>query len=124
MQPQLRGVECLLGITRDPQIGPVMALGLGGVLVEALKDVTVRVPPISAAEARGALDSLRGRAILSGVRGAPPADIEALADMASRLSWLAYDLRDGIEELDLNPVLVLAEGQGAVAVDALMVALR
>jgi acyl-CoA synthetase (NDP forming) len=101
-----------------------MALGLGGVLVEALRDVTVRVPPISAVEARGALDSLRGRAILSGVRGAPPADIEALADMASRLSWLAYDLRDGIEELDLNPVLVLAEGQGAVAVDALMVALR
>ena len=124
VQPQLRGVECLLGITRDPQLGPVMVLGFGGVLVEALKDVTVRVPPISAAEARGALDSLRGRAILSGVRGAPPADIEALADMASRLSWLAYDLRDGIEELDLNPVLALAEGQGAVAVDALMVALR
>ena len=67
---------------------------------------------------------VRVRAILSGIRGAPPADIEALADMASRLSWLAYDLRDELEELDLNPVLVLAEGQGAVAVDALMVALR
>lgn len=124
VQHQLRGVECLLGITRDPQLGPVMALGLGGILVEALKDVTVRIPPISATEAWTALNSLRGRAILSGVRGAPPADIESLADMATRLSWLAYDLRDELAEIDLNPVLALAKGQGAVAVDALMVALR
>ncbi|MFQ5682972.1 MAG: acetate--CoA ligase family protein [Candidatus Binatia bacterium] len=122
VQPQLNGVECLLGIMRDPQLGPVLVLGLGGILVEALKDFAVRIPPINQTEARRALDSLHGRAILAGVRGAPPADVEALADMASRLSWLAYDLRGKLNELDLNPVLVLPAGQGAVVVDALIVA--
>lgn len=121
VQPQLRGVECLLGITRDPQLGPVLAIGLGGVWVEVLKDVSVRIPPITPAEARRALGALRGRSILDGVRGAPAADTEALADMASRLSWLAHDLRDEIEELDLNPVVVLPAGQGAWAIDALIV---
>ena len=74
-----------------------------------------------AAEARQALESLKGQAVFTGVRGAPPADIQALAEMAARLSWLAYDLRDQIAELDLNPVVVLPEGQGAFAVDALLV---
>ncbi|MBI2989088.1 MAG: acetate--CoA ligase family protein [Deltaproteobacteria bacterium] len=121
VQPQLRGVECLLGISRDPQLGPVLVLGLGGILVEVLKDVALRIPPITAAEARRALESLRGRAILRGFRGSPPADVDALAETASRLSWLAYDLGEDVLEIDLNPVLVLPAGQGAVAVDALIV---
>jgi acyl-CoA synthetase (NDP forming) len=121
VQPQLRGVECLLGVSRDPQLGPVLVLGLGGVLVEVLKDVAIRIPPITPAEARRAFDSLRGRAILHGVRGAPPADVDALAEMASRLSWLAHDLGEEVTGIDLNPVLALPVGQGAVAVDALMV---
>lgn len=121
VQRQLRGVECLLGITRDDQLGPLLAMGLGGVWVEVLKDITVRIPPITPAEAQRALATLRGRSILYGVRGAPPADIEALAEMASRLSWLAHDLRDEVDELDLNPVMVLPAGQGALAIDTLMV---
>jgi acyl-CoA synthetase (NDP forming) len=121
VQQQIKGVECLLGISRDEQLGPTMVLGLGGAFVEILKDVALRVPPVTAAEARRALESLKGCAVFSGVRGAPPADIDALAEMAARLSWLAYDLRDDVAELDLNPVVVLTSGQGAFAVDALLV---
>jgi acyl-CoA synthetase (NDP forming) len=115
-------VECLLGISRDDQIGPTLVMGLGGVFVEILADVQIRIPPITTGEARRALESLKGPKIFSGVRGAPPADIEALAEMAARLSWLAHDLGDDIAELDLNPVMVLPNGQGAFTVDALVVA--
>jgi acetyltransferase len=121
VQKQIKGVECLLGVSRDDQLGPTLVLGLGGVFVEILADVAIRIPPISAAEARHALESLKGAKVFSGVRGAPPADLDALADMAARLSWLAYDLRDDIAEMDLNPVVVLPKGQGAFAVDALLV---
>ena len=121
VQKQIKGVECLLGISRDEQIGPTLVMGLGGVFVEILADVAIRIPPISSAEARRALESLKGAKVFSGIRGAPPADLEALADMAARLSWLAHDLRDELTELDLNPVVVLPQGQGAFAVDALIV---
>jgi acetyltransferase len=122
VQKQLKGVECLLGISRDDQIGPTLVMGLGGVFVEILADIVIRIPPISAAEARHALERLKGAKIFSGVRGAAPADIDALADLAARLSWLAYDYRDEIAELDLNPIVVLPNGEGASAVDALIVA--
>ena len=122
VQRQIKGIECLLGIARDEQLGPTLVMGLGGVFVEILADVAIRIPPISANEAHRAFESLKGSKVFSGVRGAPPADIDALTEMASRLSWLAYDLRDDIAELDLNPVVVLPEGQGAFAVDALVVA--
>jgi acyl-CoA synthetase (NDP forming) len=119
VQKQIKGVECLLGISRDEQLGPTLVMGLGGVFVEILKDVALRIPPITAAEARRALESLNGCAVFSGARGASPADIDALAAMAAQLSWLAYDLRDDIAEMDLNPVIVFPTGQGALAVDAL-----
>jgi acetate---CoA ligase (ADP-forming) len=121
VQQQMKGIECLLGISRDDQLGPTLVMGLGGVFVEILADVAIRIPPISSAEARRALENLKGAKIFSGVRGAPRADLDALADMAARLSWLAHDLRDDITEMDLNPVVVLPKGQGAVAVDALLV---
>ncbi len=121
VQKQMKGVECLLGISRDEQLGPTLVMGLGGVFVEILADVALRIPPISAAEARRALESLKGAKVFAGARSAPPADIDALAQMAARLSWLAYDLCDDIVELDLNPVVVLPQGQGAFAVDALVV---
>jgi acetate---CoA ligase (ADP-forming) len=121
VQKQIKGVECLLGISRDEQLGPTMVMGLGGVFVEILKDVALRIPPITAAEARRVLESLKGSAVFSGVRGAPAADLGALAEMAARLSWLAHDLGNDIAEMDLNPVVVLPEGQGALAVDALAV---
>ncbi|MGB7949162.1 MAG: acetate--CoA ligase family protein [Candidatus Binatia bacterium] len=121
VQRQIKGVECLLGVSRDEQLGPTLVMGLGGIFVEILADVTIRVPPIDAAEARRALENLKGAKVFAGARGAPPADLHALADMAARLSWLAHDLRDDIAELDLNPVVVLPQGQGALAVDALLV---
>jgi acyl-CoA synthetase (NDP forming) len=121
VQKQIKGVECLLGIARDDQIGPTLVMGLGGVFVEILADVAIRIPPINATEARRALENLKGAKVFTGVRGAPPADIDALAEMAARLSWLAYDLRDDIAELDLNPVVVMPAGQGAFVVDALLV---
>ena len=121
VQKQIKGVECLLGISRDEQLGPTLVMGLGGVFVEILADVAIRIPPISSSEARRALESLKGAKVFAGVRGAPPADIDALADMAARLSWLAHDLRHDIAEMDLNPVVVLPQGQGAFAVDALLV---
>jgi acyl-CoA synthetase (NDP forming) len=121
VQKQMKGVECLLGISRDDQLGPTLVMGLGGVFVEILADVAIRIPPITATEAKRALESLKGAKIFSGARGAPPADIDALADMAARLSRLAYDLRDDIVEMDLNPVVVLPKGDGAFAVDALLV---
>jgi acyl-CoA synthetase (NDP forming) len=121
VQKQIKGVECLLGISRDEQLGPTLVMGLGGVFVEILADVAIRIPPISAAEARRALQSLKGAKVFAGARGAPPADIDALAEMAARMSWLAYDLRDDIAEMDMNPVVVLPKGQGAFAVDVLLV---
>jgi acetate---CoA ligase (ADP-forming) len=121
VQKQIKGLECLLGISRDEQLGPTLVMGLGGVFVEILADVAIRIPPINAGEARRALENLKGAKVFTGVRGAPPADIDALAGMAARLSWLAYDLRNSIDEMDLNPVVVLPVGQGALAVDALVV---
>lgn len=121
VQKQIKGVECLLGISWDEQLGPTLVMGLGGVFVEILADVQIRIPPFGAAEARRALESLKGAKVFAGVRGAPPADLDALADMAARLSWLAHDQRDDIAELDLNPVIVLQQSQGAFAVDALVV---
>ncbi|HEY6382975.1 MAG TPA: acetate--CoA ligase family protein, partial [Pseudolabrys sp.] len=99
VQQQIKGVECLLGISRDEQLGPTLVMGLGGIFVEILADVAIRIPPIAPAEARRALENLKGAKIFSGVRGAPPADIDALAVMAAKLSWLAYDRRDYIAEL-------------------------
>lgn len=121
VQKQIKGVECLLGIARDEQLGPTLVMGLGGVFVEILADVQIRIPPISAAESKRALESLKGAKVFAGVRGATAADLNALADMAAKLSWLAHDLRNEIAEFDLNPVVVLPAGQGAFAVDALMV---
>ena len=121
VQKQIKGVECLLGISRDEQPGPTLVMGLGGIFVEILADVALRIPPINAAEARRALESLKGCAVFSDVRGALPADVDALAEMAARLSWLAYDLGNDIAEMDLNPVVVLPPGRGAFAVDALLV---
>jgi len=121
VQKQIKGVECLLGISRDAQLGPTLVMGLGGVFVEILADVAIRIPPVSGAEARRALEGLKGAKVFAGARGAPPTDIEALADMAARLSWLAHDHKDEIAELDLNPVVVLPQGHGAFAIDALVV---
>ena len=113
------GVELLLGAKRDPQFGPVVLLGFGGVLAETIGDVAFALPPFTAADARRYLDGLRLRPLLDGVRGRPAANIDAACELAARFSVLADELRDVIAEIDVNPVIV--NEHAAVAVDALVV---
>jgi hypothetical protein len=115
------GQEMLLGMARDATFGPVLTLGFGGVHVEVLRDVTFRLPPISAQEAREMLEELRLAPLLRGVRGAAASDIAALADAVARFSWLLADLGDELDEVDVNPLAVLPEGQGVRVLDALLV---
>lgn len=116
-----RGVEMVVGVTQDALFGPTVTVGLGGVLVEVLGDVAVRVPPFGESQASAMLSELRGRALLDGVRGAPPADIDALIEVVLRVQRMALELGDELSELDINPLMVLPQGQGAVALDALAV---
>ncbi|MDX3522846.1 acetate--CoA ligase family protein [Streptomyces scabiei] len=116
-----RGVEMVVGVTHDDLFGPTVTVGLGGVLVEVLRDSAVRVPPFAEDQAHAMLAELRGRALLDGVRGAPPADVDALVEVVLRVQRMALELGDEIAELDINPLMVLPRGQGAVALDALAV---
>lgn len=115
------GVETIVGVVSDPVFGPVVMFGLGGVFVEVLKDVTFRVAPFDTAEAHRMIREIRGYAMLEGVRGAPPADVDALAEMLSALSRFAAANAEMIDSIDLNPVRVLEKGRGVVALDALIV---
>jgi acyl-CoA synthetase (NDP forming) len=115
------GVETILGVQRDPLFGPAVMFGLGGVLVEVLGDVAFRLAPFGLDEAHRMIREIKGFKLLQGVRGAPPADLEALAEALVRLSVLAAAEAERIESIDVNPFLVLPEGQGAVALDALIV---
>ena len=112
------GVEVIVGVSRDPDFGPMLAVGLGGVLVEVLDDVVLSPAPVDAAEAREMLRGLRGRRILDGVRGAPPADIDALVALLVSVSGLAASAGDALEALDLNPVIVHPRGRGITVADA------
>ncbi|MEV6538587.1 acetate--CoA ligase family protein [Streptomyces sp. NPDC051665] len=116
-----RGVEMVVGVTQDELFGPTVTVGLGGVLVEVLRDVAVRVPPFGEEAARDMLGELRGRPLLDGVRGRPPADLDALVEVILRVQRMALELGDVLAELDINPLMVLPRGQGAVALDALAV---
>ena len=104
------GQEMLLGLTRDITFGPVLTIGFGGTLVEVRRDVTFRLPPLSAADAREALETLRLAPLLHGHRGAPACDIASLAEAIARFSWLATDLGDLVEEIDVNPIAALPSG--------------
>jgi len=115
------GVEMLVGVHRDASFGHVMSVGLGGIHVEVLKDISRRILPITSSEARAMLGELRGHAILHGVRGRAPRDIAALADMLVAVSELVSAHHDCIDELEINPLWVGAEGQGILALDALVI---
>lgn len=122
VQQQVRGgAEMLLGATNEPGLGPVVVFGMGGVLAEALGDVAMRAAPVDAAEARAMIGETRAARVLAGWRGGPPLDITALAEAIARVSQLAWLLRDQVAAIDINPLIVLPAGQGAVAVDALIV---
>ncbi|HEY74929.1 MAG TPA: acetate--CoA ligase [Thermoflexia bacterium] len=114
------GREVLIGMSRDPQFGPLVAFGLGGIYVEALKDVVFRVAPFSRQEAEEMIREIRAYPLLEGVRGEPPADHEAMVDALCRISQLVTDFPE-IVELDINPLMVFDEGRGAVALDMRLV---
>lgn len=116
-----KGREVILGINRDPHFGPMLMLGLGGVHVEILKDVAFAPVPMSRAEALALIGRLKGAALLDAHRGTPPADKPALADLIVALSQFAVDHAETIAEIDLNPVIVHAMGEGATIADALIV---
>ncbi len=115
------GREMIVGMTSDAQFGPAIILGLGGIFVEVLNDVVMRVPPLDENDARAMIESLQGAAILKGARGYKPADIAALMDALMKFSQLCLDLRGAVKEIDINPLVVLDEGRGVRAVDCLMV---
>lgn len=115
------GREILLGVSRDPTWGLLLMVGLGGVLVEVMADVALTPVPIDQAGARALIGRLKAAQVFGRHRGAPPADIEALADLMVRLSQFAADHADDIAAIDLNPVIVHAQGEGVSVVDALIV---
>jgi len=117
------GTEALIGVVNDPVFGPAVALGLGGVFAEVLRDVTYRIAPFGEDVAREMIAELRGRALFEGARGALPGDTDALAAVLAAVSRLAWSQRAGLESLDINPLFVRPRGRGVVAADAL-VALR
>jgi len=114
------GTEVILGMTRDKVYGPCLVFGLGGIYVEYLKDVTFGLPPLTDRDAMRMIESIRTYPLLKGVRGEPPRDVKALQDGLLRLAQLVSD-SDQVQELDLNPVVVLPEGKGYRAVDARIV---
>jgi acyl-CoA synthetase (NDP forming) len=114
------GTEMLVGVKRDPRFGPAIVCGFGGIFVELLRNVAVRVPPLDRDEALAMIGELRGAAVLRGARGRPPADVAALADVLVRVTRLAEALGPSLIALDINPLVVLDEGRGAVAVDWLI----
>ena len=114
------GVECILGIHRDPVFGPIAMFGLGGIFVEIMRDVAFRRCPFGVDEAERMIRSIRAAPLLLGARGRPPADIAALARMLARLSVLAHQAGPQLRAIDLNPVLALPAGEGAYALDAVI----
>lgn len=110
------GKEVIVGMSRDPQFGPLVMFGLGGIYVEVLKDVSFRVAPISREEAEEMINEVKSIQLLKGVRGEPPRDIKAVVDVILRVAKLVVDFPE-IVEMDINPLMVLEEGKGAMAVD-------
>ena len=121
VQEMLRsGTEAILGITNDPLFGPAVMFGLGGIFAEIMKDVSFRLAPVTLPMAREMIAEIKGYPLLTGARGRPHADIDALADAIVKLSALAVDLKDHVAELDINPLFVMGRGKGVVAADALI----
>ena len=115
------GIEVIVGVSYDAQLGPMLLFGSGGVMVEVYNDVALRHCPITRSEALQMIDEVKGAKLLRGFRGKPAADIDALADTLVRVSHLAVHLEGKLAELDINPLVVMPKGQGVKAVDALVV---
>jgi acyl-CoA synthetase (NDP forming) len=121
VQTMERGLaEVLVGYRRDPQVGPTITLAMGGVLAEIYRDSVTFLAPVTKTDARKMVDSVRGLAILRGYRGLPLGDLDALAEAVVNLSSLAIIDNPKVLEAEINPLLVKGEGEGVVAVDALV----
>jgi acyl-CoA synthetase (NDP forming) len=121
LEPMLAGgVELLVGVTRDPVFGWMLTVGLGGIWTELMQDVAHHLLPVNEAGARDMLRSLKGFQLLDGYRGKPKADVDAAAKAIAALSAAALNADTRVREIEINPLLVLASGQGAVAIDALV----
>jgi acyl-CoA synthetase (NDP forming) len=114
------GTEMIVGVKSDPLVGPAVVCGFGGVFVEVMRDVAVRVPPFDADEAREMIASLRGAALLAGARGRPAADVDALVDVLVKVAAFAEANGASLRAMDLNPVLVREAGRGVAVVDWLV----
>jgi acetate---CoA ligase (ADP-forming) len=113
------GIEMVVGVSHDPSFGPIVMAGMGGTLVELIRDVSVRVTPLTDQDVQDMLVDLRMAPLLTGYRGSPPADVNALTDLLHRINAMVEDLPE-VSELDLNPVFVRPDGDGVVAVDVRM----
>jgi acyl-CoA synthetase (NDP forming) len=120
-QQLIGGTEMIVGLSTDPVFGQVLLVGTGGVFAEVLRDVAVRPLPVDRRDVEEMVASLRGAALLAGARGRPKGDVKALVDLALSVASLANACGDRLVELDLNPVVVREKGEGAVAVDSLLV---
>ncbi|MBM4330680.1 MAG: acetate--CoA ligase family protein [Deltaproteobacteria bacterium] len=115
-----QAVETIVGLSQERPFGPVILFGLGGIFVEIMQDVAIRVLPVTRSDVEGMIPQIQGYKILQGVRGKRPADVEALSMVLLQVACLARELKEVIAELDINPLMVLEEGNGVKAVDALI----
>lgn len=115
-----QGKEVIVGAMQDPSFGATVMFGLGGIWVEVLKDVSFRLAPLTAEDAREMIQEIKGYPVLAGLRGEPQVDVDAIADMLQKVGDLAYEFSE-IAELDLNPVFAFDRGKGAIAIDARMI---
>ena len=114
------GTEVIVGVTQDPQLGPVLLYGTGGILVELMSDVAMRICPIARWDAEEMIEEVKGSRLMMGFRGQPKGDISALVDTVLKVSDLAINLSDRVQEIDINPLAVLPQGEGVKALDALV----
>jgi len=121
VQKMVSGItEVIVGTTYDRQLGPVVLFGLGGIYAEILRDVSLRLPPLFSHDIWEMMGEVKGSELLRGARGGPKADQQAVGDIILKVSQMASDLRQELETVELNPLIVLPQGQGAVAVDTLL----
>jgi len=121
VQEMVQGSEVLIGARTDPQYGPFLMVGLGGIFVEVLKDISIRLLPVGETEARAMLKELRGYKVLEGVRGQGPRDVDALVKAMVGLSEIFAAHRNSLSDMEINPIMVRAQGGGAAAVDVRLV---
>jgi acyl-CoA synthetase (NDP forming) len=119
VQKMVKGREVIVGINRNDTFGPVVTFGLGGIFVEILKDVSTRIAPLTREDIRSMITEIKSFPILAGARGQKPTDLPALEDLIARVTQIALDFPE-VQELEVNPLLLGDEGEGAWAVDALI----